>query len=304
MKRWLIYLLSLGILIGLFFGIFWTYDQLHTKVVMQTAAPVHQPTKQKIKLVAVGDSLTYGVGDPKEQGGYVTLIKDELAKKYPVRVTSQNYGVPGERSEQITDRILKDRKLQTSLKKANIITLTVGGNDLMKILRQNMAQLSDDYLAKIMPAQEQAYKKRLTTLLTTIRQYNQQAPIFLYGIYNPFYVYFPEMDALEKYTNQWCQMARQISLHQYKVYYVNVNQQLSQGQYYHKSQTKLKQHSKIDFTQMNQPEIQQAFKNAPHQNEYISQADHFHPNLKGYQYMTQQLEKSLEKHQSAWLDEE
>ena len=44
----------------------------------QQAASQNRPKKvlkSKIKLVAIGDSLTQGVGDQKQQGGYVGIIK-------------------------------------------------------------------------------------------------------------------------------------------------------------------------------------------------------------------------------------
>jgi len=42
---------------------------------------VKRVEKRHVKLVAVGDSLTYGQGDEKKNGGYVGLIKKKNQKK-------------------------------------------------------------------------------------------------------------------------------------------------------------------------------------------------------------------------------
>ncbi len=36
-------------------------------------------------------------------------------------------------------------------------------------------------------------------------------------------------------------------------------------------------------------------------NDYLSDADHFHPNKKGYRYMTSRLYEVMEKHEDLWL---
>ena len=45
----------------------------------------------KIKLVGLGDSLTYGVGDQTNKGGYVHLIKEKIEKKESIKVVTKNY---------------------------------------------------------------------------------------------------------------------------------------------------------------------------------------------------------------------
>ena len=79
------------LLVGIFLGVM--------KVMFASPAPVaipttkkHQPTPpQKVKLCAVGDSLTHGVGDTTNKGGYVYLIKQKLNKQSDLQVTTSNY---------------------------------------------------------------------------------------------------------------------------------------------------------------------------------------------------------------------
>lgn len=98
-------------------------------------------------MVAIGDSLTHGVGDETNKEGYVSLVANQIqqATKHPVKTA--NFGVTGDTSVQITKRVQKQKPLQQQLAKADIVTLTVGGNDLMAVLQNNFfwAESTSDY---------------------------------------------------------------------------------------------------------------------------------------------------------------
>jgi lysophospholipase L1-like esterase len=67
-----------------------------------------QNYKKSVHFVAVGDSLTEGVGDQTKRGGYVPLVADALQQKYGLTsIEKNNYGVSGERSDQILKRVKK-----------------------------------------------------------------------------------------------------------------------------------------------------------------------------------------------------
>ncbi|XP_041611097.1 degV domain-containing protein SP_1112-like [Vulpes lagopus] len=55
---------------------------------------------------------------------------------------SSNYGVSGNTSNQILKRMQEQTDIQEALAKANLMTLTVGGNDVMAVIRKNLANLS------------------------------------------------------------------------------------------------------------------------------------------------------------------
>lgn len=89
----------------------------------------------------MGDSLTEGVGDETKRGGYVPLVADALQQKYELTsIEKDNYGVSGERSDQILKRVKKDSDLRNSLASADIITMTVGGNDLFQAFQKSNGQ--------------------------------------------------------------------------------------------------------------------------------------------------------------------
>lgn len=273
--------------------------QSETHKVTSTKKKVHS---QKINLVGLGDSLTFGQEDPTNRGGYVYLIKQKLQKNYDVKVSTSNYGKTGDRTDQIQKRLEDDPAMQKKISEADVITMTFGGNDLMQILQNNFPKLFANQLSSIMPQKENQYRQKVESLLSTVRHYNPAAPIFVISVYNPFYVYFPTVPALQKYTDQWVNVTEQAIKSQQRVYFVNVNQRLSQGQYLGKNQTALKKQSKLNLENLSSQEVEQTLNDHHEKNDYLSSNDHFHPNLKGYQYMTNQLYKVMMTHHSTWLN--
>ena len=264
----------------------------------------HKTHSQKIRLVGLGDSLTFGQQDPTNRGGYVYLIKQKLQQNYDVKVTTHNYGKTGDRTDQIQARLENDPAMQKQVSEADIITMTFGGNDLMQILQNNFQLLFANKLSSIMPQREKQYQQKVESLMQTVRHYNPAAPIFVISVYNPFYVYFPTVTALQKYTGQWVELTKKTVTAQPRVYFVNVNQRLSQGQYLGKNQTELKKQSKMNLENLSSQEVEQTLNDHHEKNEYLSPNDHFHPDLKGYQYMTDQLYKVMMAHRTTWLNSE
>ncbi len=119
------------------------------------AASSKKVPKQDISLVGLGDSLTHGVGDPENKGGYVHMIKQKLNKEHNVSVTTNNFGKTGDRSDQIEKRVETSKKLQDALEDADVITMTVGGNDLMQVMQNNFMALAANKLDKVMPKEEE-----------------------------------------------------------------------------------------------------------------------------------------------------
>ena len=77
-------------------------------------------TQKKFNYVAIGDSLTEGVGDRTAQGGFVPLLAHNIDDSYDVQVKSQNFGVSGNTSTQIYKRVTTDNKIQEAIKKADL----------------------------------------------------------------------------------------------------------------------------------------------------------------------------------------
>ncbi len=54
-------------------------------------------------------------------------------------MTSVNYGVSGNTSQQILKRMTTDPQIEKDLEKADLLTLTVGGNDVLAVIRKELS---------------------------------------------------------------------------------------------------------------------------------------------------------------------
>ena len=81
------------------------------------------------------------------------------------------------------------------------MTLTVGGNDLGKVILKDFTNLDASTFDK--PATE--YGKRLEKIIRRAREKNPNLPIYVIGIYNPFYLNFPELTDMQLVVDKWNQ---------------------------------------------------------------------------------------------------
>lgn len=224
---------------------------------------------------ALGDSLTEGVGDATGQGGFVPLFAKNIENGTNDSVVSQNFGKAGDTSTQIYNRMLKQEKIQAGLKKADIITITVGGNDVLKVIRDNVTKLST-MREKDFVKPEAAYQKRFKKLLDTIRKDNPKAQIYVLGIYNPFYINFPDLTVMQNVIDDWNQATKEVIAKENKVYFVPINDLLYKG-------TGTTQAVEADSS------------SSSVENNLLYTGDHFHPNNTGYQIMANAAYASYEK---------
>ncbi|MCI1985936.1 MAG: SGNH/GDSL hydrolase family protein [Lactobacillus sp.] len=235
-----------------------------------------------LKLVGVGDSLTHGVGDATSSGGYVPLIKADLEASGQYTVSTANFGITGNTAKQVQHRLDTQPKLQHAIKQADVITLTVGGNDLMAVLQKNFFNIS----TKDVTAGNAQFQKRLGKLLSTMRQENPEAPIYVFGIYNPFYVYFPKLTAMSTSVKEWNQATQATLAKHSQAYYVDIDSVLTKGG--------------TTASKADKASLKQALAGDEDANPLIFSEDHFHPNNAGYAQMTKQLWTKMEQTRSAW----
>ncbi|MGG6798149.1 UNVERIFIED_CONTAM: SGNH/GDSL hydrolase family protein [Streptococcus canis] len=228
-----------------------------------------------INYVAIGDSLTEGVGDLTNQGGFVPLLANDMGEFFRAKVSHQNYGVSGNTSQQILDRMTKEKEIKTALKEADVMTLTVGGNDVMAVIRKHLADLQVSSFKK--PARQ--YQERLRQILDLARKDNKDLPIFVLGIYNPFYLNFPELTDMQKVIDDWNDKTKEVLEEYDHVYFVPINDLLYKGV---NGQEGIVQSSGDQTTVVN---------------DALFTGDHFHPNNTGYQIMSDAVMEKIRKHE-------
>lgn len=250
---------------------------------LPSASPVMTKTSETVKkqaftYVAIGDSLTQGVGDTTNQGGFVPLLAQSLTNETDFEVKAINYGASGNTSSQILSRMQEKKEIGKDLKQARLMTLTVGGNDLRKAVLEDTSNLDLDRFDK--PAKR--YVKNLKQIIDLARKDNPDLPIYVVGIYNPLYLNFPDLTDLQIVVDQWNQRTEQ-TLAAYKdVYFVPVNDLLYKGIDGKSGVTEWEQ-GKETIT-----------------NDALYDEDSFHPNNTGYEIMKEAVLERIHATKKNW----
>ena len=207
----------------IFFAFFnWIIPKSDTKL---TKRDFLSQKVETFSYVAIGDSLTQGIGDTTGQGGFVPLLANNLNATYGYEIETSNYGVAGNTSNQILSRMQKNDDITQKLAQADLLTLTLGGNDVMAVIRKNLADLKVETFKK--PAK--SYQKRLRSIIELAREQNADLPIYILGIYNPFYLNFPEVTEMQTVIDNWNQATEEVSQEYQNVYFVPINELLYKG---------------------------------------------------------------------------
>jgi len=159
-----------------------------------TPAPAPAAAGGVFRIVALGDSLTRGVGDSAGGGGYPERVAAAIRKGGRV-VIVENLGVEGAETGDLLRKV-RETDLQSRVASANLILLSISGNDLSHSLSGvggaaraggvsgpggAGAAESDPTAAALRRA-----SLNLLSILSLVRRSNSSVPIRLLGLYNPF----------------------------------------------------------------------------------------------------------------------
>jgi lysophospholipase L1-like esterase len=210
---------------------------------------------RKLTVISAGDSLTLGIGDSTKNGGYLpylrTMLEDEKGIK---EVDFLNFGIKGNRTDQLLKR-LQSQELKDALQSADLVILTIGGNDIMKVVKEKFynLQLSD------FEKEREVYINNLYQIMNSIVQINPQAYIVLVGLYNPFSQWFSDIKELDQIVYDWNQAGKRVISTYTNGYFVN---------------------------------IEDLFMNS---GENLLYTDNFHPNDRGYELIAERLNETIEE---------
>ncbi|RFU66463.1 GDSL family lipase [Peribacillus saganii] len=147
---------------------------------------------EPLKVVAIGDSLTEGVGSSKRNGGYLPYLETMLVEETLLHSADiSNFGIKGNRTDQLLKR-LNTAELKLEIEKSDAVIITIGGNDVMKVVRDNIMNLK---MEPFIDARVE-YESRLKDIIAKVRSSNPDAEIYLVGLYNPFSRYLGELDVI------------------------------------------------------------------------------------------------------------
>lgn len=166
-----------------------------------------QVEDKKIYYLALGDSLTRGVGDEEQKNGYTKRLAEKLEQWTNIsEVILDNRGKRGRRSDQLL-ALLEKGHYDSELRNSELITLTIGGNDIMKVVKQDLFELKKEAFDKELVK----FRERYDQIMEEIRLRNPDVPIIVIGLYNPFSMITDEITDLESIITEWNQTIEDIS---------------------------------------------------------------------------------------------
>ncbi len=190
MKKWIWVVVSLSLIFPVvkFYPMLqWMFAESPPEPVTVTQENILTKLKEKteekseLNYLVLGDSVARGIGSEKPGShGYSSLVAKGLAEDdIPLQLI--NRGVIGQTSKQLTGYI-RTPNIRQKIREADLISLTIGGNDLLKVALQN-----DDPFRILTDFDriQSGYKKNLDSILMEIRTLNREAPILITSLYNP-----------------------------------------------------------------------------------------------------------------------
>ena len=154
---------------------------------------------EKIDYLALGDSLTSGVGDEEKKSGYTERLAEKIENWNNIQhVVLDNRGKRGRRSDQLLE-LLQKGHYDKEIKESELITITIGGNDMMKVVKKDIFDIKRESFDKELVNFQQRYDQ----ILNEIRSRNAHVPIILIGLYNPLSIINEEIKEMELIIEEW-----------------------------------------------------------------------------------------------------
>ncbi|SFS81688.1 GDSL-type esterase/lipase family protein [Marininema halotolerans] len=232
MKKWILVALSLSLVfitVKFYPFIEIMFAQTPAEPVMLTHTNIMErlkktaAEKEELNYLVLGDSVARGYGS-KLNHGYSSVVAEELAEqKIPMHL--ENRGVVGQTSKKLYDYV-RTPDIQNEIKNADFISLTIGGNDLVKVALENKDPLS--VVSKFHTIQRQ-YKENLSKTLSHIRELNPKAPIVMTSLYNPVSSSKPYYSISNTLMEKWNVGLKEVAYQYPTTRVVDVNERLQHG---------------------------------------------------------------------------
>lgn len=176
-----------------------TEDPVRTFLSDKIQQTIRSLFRRDVQVVAIGDSLTQGVGDETSNGGFVGILDERLNNPENPVVHFTNLGKRGNRTDQLIKRLEEGEEVIEAISDADIILVTIGANDIMQIFQNNITKLTLDKFEE----GRITYFLRLQEIYDRMTALNTKANIYFIGFYNPYHQYFPEVMELNTIIGNW-----------------------------------------------------------------------------------------------------
>jgi lysophospholipase L1-like esterase len=155
---------------------------------------------QALEYVALGDSLSVGVGTPLFTKGFVELYERCAEEDLNKRVDVDKFARVGATTEEVL-RLLDSSCVQRAIKQADIITITAGGNDLIRAAKNYLQNQDIEVLASSLKTSIINLTAIIQKLDELILECEGSFIVRLTNLYNPF----PESELVDRWVKKYNQ---------------------------------------------------------------------------------------------------
>ena len=155
---------------------------------------------------AIGDSLTTGFG-ALPGNGFVPVYSRMAESRLGSRIVYTNLGVNGLTTAELEQRLRGNYGYRQSLQEADLITLSIGGNDLIRAAKSVARQPANTsyVLGKALQECKHNFDGIMRTLWQLKVGYRKPYIIRIVGLYNPY----PRLDEATNWVIQFNRYASQ-----------------------------------------------------------------------------------------------
>jgi lysophospholipase L1-like esterase len=187
------YIMVFVLLIGIGISAWIYYPQYQIQKIKKQAVKVNQTgTKtsyieyyrtikaSQIHHLAIGDSIIRGWGAPKNED-LVSQFSTKLEHQTHKEIIFQNNGINGITSGEL-NKLVQKGKFDEEIKNADIVTLNVGGNDILRVVKK-----SKDFYSAVKTFEELQYhfSTNLEQITNRISTLNPEVTLVFLELYNP-----------------------------------------------------------------------------------------------------------------------
>lgn len=252
--------------------VFYANEDIKDKAVQEDALALNDNYEENqkeelvsLKYVALGDSLTEGIGDQEYEDGFAERTSNYLENiRIAKNVDYENYGVSGDTSEDLLSLIRNNTSIRESIQGSDFISITLGGNDL------NGAFLNSSGINANSSEYEEAYseyEQNVDNILSEIESLNRNTVIYFFDLYNPYSVTLEGSEINEVFSS--------FNDTIYGLEFSNENSRIIEIE------------SLFNYEESSSDESNYSIQDRNHP--YLYDKDWFHPNEDGYKLMTSAL---------------
>ncbi|WP_202128516.1 SGNH/GDSL hydrolase family protein [Paenibacillus dendrobii] len=151
-----------------------------------------------VPYTAVGDSLTVGFG-AMPGNGFVPVYRGMAERRIGEFVSYENLGINGLTSSELYANMKRSPRFRNSLKEAHIITISIGGNDLIRAAKSASPQNITQNFNKALTECQSNFSGIMQTLGQLKSGSRSSYIVRAVGLYNPY----PQVEAATLWVQQF-----------------------------------------------------------------------------------------------------